>query len=73
MAFFSSPAKQPLKRQLEARAARAGVSTIRKNVSADNLPVLGLSADPQKDIDEAVAEIRAEVEKVQKAENKKYD
>lgn len=69
MAFFASPGKTFLKKKLEARQAHAGVKLTR-TASQDSItgrePVLGLSADPQKDLDEAVDEIRAEVAARQK-------
>ncbi|KAK3944715.1 putative O-acyltransferase [Diplogelasinospora grovesii] len=87
MAFFASPAKLYLKKQIEARAAKAGVElkstpaitpTDRKpgvgdrgelprTVSTDSIsssrePLLGLSQDPQRELDEAISEIKAEME-----------
>ncbi|KAJ0165024.1 Lysophospholipid acyltransferase [Colletotrichum tanaceti] len=65
MAFFASPAKQMLKKQLEQRQGKAGAKLTR-TLSQDSLsgrePVLGVSADPQREIDEAMEEIKAEVE-----------
>lgn len=68
MAFFASPAKAYLRRALEKRAREAGARLVRTS-SSDSIaggkrpePVLGLG-DPVKDIDEAIQEIRAEVEK----------
>ncbi|KAI0840486.1 MBOAT family protein [Hypoxylon sp. FL0890] len=74
MAFFSSPAKAHLRKALEQRTRQAGVKMVR-SISTDSLtgkgqePVLGLSADPGRDIDEAIREIREEVEKA-RAEGK---
>ncbi|OLN81525.1 Lysophospholipid acyltransferase [Colletotrichum chlorophyti] len=65
MAFFASPAKQMLRKQLEERQGKAGAKLTR-TISQDSLsgrePVLGVSADPQREIDEAMQEIKAEVE-----------
>lgn len=65
MAFFASPAKQMLKKQLEQRQGKAGAKLTR-TLSQDSLsgrePVLGVSADLQREIDEAMEEIKAEVE-----------
>ena len=64
MAFFASPGKAYLKSRLEERQAHAGVKLAR-TTSQDSIagqePVLGLSADPEKDLDEAMETIRAEV------------
>lgn len=73
LAFFASPAKAALRKKLEARTKEAGVRLVR-SASTDSLtavgsraqePVLGLSADPGRDIDEAIQELRGEVEKAQ--------
>ncbi|OTA97692.1 hypothetical protein M434DRAFT_391624 [Hypoxylon sp. CO27-5] len=74
MAFFASPAKKQLRQMLEQRTREAGVKMVR-SASTDSLtgrgrePVLGLSADPARDIDEAIRELREEVEKA-RAEGK---
>ncbi|KAI1144646.1 MBOAT family protein [Hypoxylon sp. FL0543] len=74
MAFFASPAKAQLRKALDQRTREAGVKMVR-SVSTDSLtgkgqePVLGLSADPGRDIDEAIRELREEVEKA-RAEGK---
>lgn len=78
MAFFASPAKKTLRKMLEARAAKAGVVVdgkqqqsskrvveIKRTGSTDslqNLPVLGMSQDPERELDEALSEIKAEME-----------
>lgn len=77
MAFFASPAKKFLKSKLEERAARAGVGgaargrgaeakgdDAHRNASADSLrePLLGISSDPQGELDDAINEIRGEIE-----------
>ncbi|KAL7627132.1 Lysophospholipid acyltransferase [Parahypoxylon ruwenzoriense] len=71
MAFFASPAKAHLRRLLDKRTQEAGVR-LKRSTSTESLsgargqePVLGLSADPGRDIDEAIQEIREEVEKAQ--------
>jgi lysophospholipid acyltransferase len=64
MAFFASPAKLQLKKRLEERQARAGVKLTRtasQDSIASRAPVLGLSADPQRDLDEAIQEIQADL------------
>ncbi|TDZ28746.1 Lysophospholipid acyltransferase [Colletotrichum spinosum] len=69
MAFFASPAKQALRKQLEERQGKASHGLTR-TLSQDSLsgrePVLGVSADPQREIDEAMEEIKAEVESRQR-------
>ncbi|KAK3357450.1 MBOAT, membrane-bound O-acyltransferase family-domain-containing protein [Lasiosphaeria hispida] len=75
MAFFASPAKPQLQRILEQRAAKASGGSadgvpkrqgLPRTISADSLtsrePVLGLPQDPQLELDEAISEIRAEME-----------
>ncbi|KAH8879392.1 MBOAT-domain-containing protein [Thozetella sp. PMI_491] len=75
IAFFASPAKAYLRKTLEARAAKAGVDVggqkrpdgLHRTISTDSLggrePVLGLSTDPERELDEAINEIKAELEK----------
>ncbi|KAF2965770.1 hypothetical protein GQX73_g7794 [Xylaria multiplex] len=71
LAFFASPAKAQLRKMLEDKSRQAGGRLSRTN-STDSLngtrqePVLGLSADPGKDINEAIQEIQVEVEKAKK-------
>ena len=74
MVFFASPAKPFLRKRLEARAAKAGVDVtgakrpdgLHRTISTDSLggrePVLGLSADPERELDEVISEIRAEMQ-----------
>ncbi|KAK0711165.1 MBOAT, membrane-bound O-acyltransferase family-domain-containing protein [Lasiosphaeris hirsuta] len=74
MVFFASPAKSQLRRILEQRAAKAGADAdglpkrqgLPRSISTDSLtsrePVLGLPQDPQLELDEALTEIRAEME-----------
>jgi lysophospholipid acyltransferase len=70
MAFFASPARDHLKKMLEERQARVGVKLAR-TISQDSVtgqePVLGMSADPAKDLDEVVEELRAEVQAMRKS------
>ncbi|PHH77588.1 hypothetical protein CDD82_3450 [Ophiocordyceps australis] len=69
LVLFASPAKPMLKARLEQRQgkARAGMT---RSVSTDSLmakePILGISTDAQRDLNEAVREIKAEVEARQK-------
>ncbi|RYP67379.1 hypothetical protein DL771_007270 [Monosporascus sp. 5C6A] len=70
MAFFASPAKLYLRKKLERRTRAAGVKLVR-SASTESLgdgkrsePVLGIG-DPVKDIDEAIQEIKEELEKQQ--------
>ncbi|KAI0868649.1 MBOAT family protein [Hypoxylon argillaceum] len=67
LAFFASPAKVHLRKMLEKKSREAG-GHLSRSTSAENLkePVLGLSADPGKDINEAILEIQVEVEKAKK-------
>ncbi|OHF00541.1 MBOAT family protein [Colletotrichum orchidophilum] len=70
MAFFASPAKQVLRKQLEARQGKGG-ARLTRTLSQDSLsgrePVLGVSPDLQREIDEAMEEIKAEVEARQRS------
>lgn len=77
LAIFATPVKKNLKKKLEARAARAAGTTpaakrgelgMQRNISTDSLrdPIMGLSADPERDIDEAMQEIKEEVERRKK-------
>ncbi|RYP10080.1 hypothetical protein DL764_000871 [Monosporascus ibericus] len=70
MAFFASPAKVYLRKKLEKRTRAAGVRLVR-SASTESLadskrsePVLGIG-DPVKDIDDAIQEIKEELEKQQ--------
>ncbi|KAI0022080.1 MBOAT, membrane-bound O-acyltransferase family-domain-containing protein [Xylariomycetidae sp. FL0641] len=72
MAFFSSPAKAHLRAALEKRSRDAGARMVR-SASTDSVaslgshrePVLGLSADPGKDLDEALQEIKDQAARAQ--------
>lgn len=65
LALFASPAKAKLKSQLEKRQGKASAKLVR-SISSDSLtgrePILGISTDPEGDVNEAVQEIRAELE-----------
>lgn len=74
MAFFASPAKAYLKRSLAERAAKAvgaakveGREGLHRVDSTDSLTgrrdeiMLGLPSDPERDMDEAIAEVRGEI------------
>ncbi|TGJ87355.1 hypothetical protein E0Z10_g1374 [Xylaria hypoxylon] len=76
LAFFASPAKVHLRKMLENKSREAGGRLSRTNSTESingtrQAPVLGLSADPGKDIDEAIREIQVEVEKAKKDLDKK--
>ncbi|KLU89375.1 membrane-bound O-acyltransferase domain-containing protein 1 [Magnaporthiopsis poae ATCC 64411] len=73
MAFFASPAKQVLRKKLEERQAKAAGSNggkgrgaplqrISSTDSINRLPVLGISGDPAREVDEAMAELKSEIE-----------
>ncbi|KAI0413713.1 membrane-bound O-acyltransferase domain-containing protein 1 [Xylaria grammica] len=76
LAFFASPAKVYLRKMFENRSREAGGRLSRTN-STDSIngirqePVLGVSADPAKDINEAIREIQVEVGKARKDPGKK--
>ncbi|KAJ2985457.1 hypothetical protein NUW58_g5521 [Xylaria curta] len=72
LAFFASPGKAYLRKALEKKSREAG-GHLSRTTSAENLkePVLGLSADPGKDVNEAIQEIRSEVEKAKRDLDKK--
>ena len=69
MVFFASPGKVALQKQLEKRQGRASARLIR-TISTESLtgkePILGISKDPEQDINDFVEEIKAEVEARQK-------
>ena len=60
-----SPAKAYLVKKLNERQARAGVK-LQRTHSQESLagrePVMGLPPDPQADLEEAMKEVRAEME-----------
>jgi lysophospholipid acyltransferase len=72
LAFFASPAKSYVRKMLEKKSREAG-GRLSRTTSAENLkePVLGLSADPGKDINEAIQQFQVEVEKAKKDLDKK--
>ena len=70
-AFFASPGKAWLSRRLKARnqiAHKASQATTA--VAAQQAPLLGLPEDPARDVDEAIREIREEVETRQRRGSK---
>lgn len=73
IAFFASPGKQLLRKKLEQRQGKLGAklarSTSQESLSSKE-PVYGVSADPERDFDEIVDEIKSDVKKVE-AEAKK--
>ncbi|TRX92438.1 hypothetical protein FHL15_006605 [Xylaria flabelliformis] len=72
LAFFASPAKGYLRKTLEKKSREAG-GRLSRTTSSENLkePVLGVSGDPGKDINEAIKQIQEEVEKARKDLDKK--
>jgi lysophospholipid acyltransferase len=64
MAFFVSPGKQRLRSMVEERHRRRGAKLTR-TASHESLtsrePLLGVSADPERDISEVMTELRAEM------------
>ncbi|KAJ2893979.1 putative O-acyltransferase [Zalerion maritima] len=72
MAFFASPAKAILKKKAEERAAKAAGkgrpshrlvrTSSTDSITNDRLPVLGVMDDPQQELDDAVKEIRSDLE-----------
>lgn len=67
MAFFASPAKPFLIRKLKERnkgALKKGEGEKRNNENGEDAVMgLGLPSDPAREVDEAVKEIREEVER----------
>lgn len=61
IAFFASPGKQILKQRLAGRQKKTGIQLARTS-SQDSIsgrePVLGVAADPQRELDEALQELR---------------
>lgn len=74
LGFFSSPGKKLLSKQLENYQGKGSVKLVR-TVSTESLtgghPILGISKDPERDITEAVEELRAEVEALQRGPSSK--
>jgi lysophospholipid acyltransferase len=77
MGFFASPGKQMLRKQLEARAAttQAGqrpgsARSVSQESLTGNGPVLGLSQDPEREVQEIMDEVRTEIERRQWAAGK---
>lgn len=71
LVFFSSPGKLKLQKLLEKRHGTARARLVR-TISSDSIsggqPILGISKDPEGDINEAIEEIKAEVEKKKEQE-----
>ncbi|KYK55868.1 MBOAT family protein [Drechmeria coniospora] len=69
LVFFASPGKAMLKAQLEKAQGKASSKLVR-SMSSDSLtgkePILGISRDLERDVHEAVEEIRAEVDALQR-------
>ncbi len=69
LAFFASPGKAVLKKQLEKRQGKAHAKLVR-SLSTDSLtgkePILGISKDLERDITEVMEELRGELEPRQK-------
>jgi lysophospholipid acyltransferase len=67
--FFASPGKAWLRQQLEKRQGRASARMVR-TISTESMsggqPILGISKEPDRDITEAIQELRAEVEPLEK-------
>jgi len=65
LVFFASPGKAKLRALLEKRQGKVSARLVR-SISTDSLtgkdPILGISKDLERDVNEAVEEIRAEVE-----------
>ena len=61
LAFFASPGKAWLSNKLKKRNQNTAAHTIEK-IAAQKQPLLGLPEDPGRDIDEAVEEVKREVE-----------
>ena len=64
LAFFVSPGKIMLRKQLEARQGKADASLVQTNRNdsiASRDPILGISRDLEEDLSEAVDELKAEV------------
>lgn len=65
VAFFSSPAKSLFISQLTRRNKPLPVPSPAQE--PNNPPTLGLPSDPPREVDDAVKEIRAEIESVRKS------
>ncbi|TLS29319.1 hypothetical protein PpBr36_00530 [Pyricularia pennisetigena] len=70
MAFFASPGKKILRKKIDERNAKVagkgeGRASLQRTSSTDSvnrMPVMGVSGDPEREVDDAVAEIRSEIE-----------
>ncbi|KAI9784993.1 MAG: lysophospholipid acyltransferase [Geoglossum umbratile] len=58
MAFFASPAKPLLIKKL----AKRNTPALKRPDSQEHLPSLGLPSDPEKELDEVIAEVKEEIE-----------
>ena len=71
MGFFASPARPWLKKRLEVRAGKVRAK-LSRTVSSESItgggPILGISRDLEEDINDAVEELRREMEARQGAE-----
>ena len=71
LAFFASPGKAWLRKKLESRQGKANARLVR-TISTDSMtggqPILGISKDLEGDINEALEELKAEVEAQRKKE-----
>jgi lysophospholipid acyltransferase len=69
LAFFNTSGKVMLRKELEKRTGTKREKLVR-TTSTDSIggrePILGISKDPEQDINEVIKEIRAEVEAQQK-------
>lgn len=65
LAFFSSPGLLIIKKQLEKRQGRHRAQ-LQRSISTESIsgmePILGISKDPSGDINEAVEELKAEIQ-----------
>lgn len=63
MGFFASPAKVYLKKQIEIRAAKAtGGKAVKVEKAKEEEPVLVLPPEPEGNFEEAVREMRDDIE-----------
>ena len=65
LVFFSSPGKVMIKKRLEERTGNVSSRLVR-SVSTESItgkePILGISKDPERDFNEAIQELKNEVE-----------
>ncbi|KAL9093261.1 MAG: hypothetical protein Q9165_004002 [Trypethelium subeluteriae] len=60
LGFLASPGKSYLQKEIKKRTTRPKVERVQ---SQDSQPVLGLPSDPEKEVNEAIEEIKQELEK----------